>query len=1068
MPAFLDVQSYARALRCSAQRTRLFEVWLLMPSLRLYLFGPPHMERDGRSVTTDRHKSIALFAYLAVSRRRHSRDELATLLWPDFNQTSARASLRRTLAALKKDIGDEWLEVDRDLIGLRPNTDLRIDVEDFRRYLAECVTHGHAPTDVCQGCVTLLNEAVNLVRGDFMAGFSLSDSPAFEDWQIFQTEDLRRVLSGTLARLAEAHSARREFEVAIAHARRRLTLDVLDEEAHRALMKLYAWNGQVSHALGQYRACCDILDKELGLPPDEATTRLYEDIKANRWLSSPDRYLPAPVAASTPGPHNLPVQLTPFIGRESELAQIEQLLALPSGRLVLLVGPGGSGKTRLAIQSAAQHLAAFRNGVFFVPLAPLNSPEHLVPALADAIQFSFYGAIEPRTQLVNFLREKEMLLVLDNFEHLTTGASLLAEILQNAPRVKMLVTSRERLNLQGEWLLEIGGLDYPPASQRDEGLHYSALRLFISCARRHDITLTFPAADLPHIARICELVVGMPLAIELAAAWIRVLSVKDIVRELRKDTDFLVTNEHNVPMRHRSLSAVFDHSWNLLNEAERSALLGLAVFRGGFQREIAEQVAGASTELLSSLVDKSLLRRTAAGRFELHQLLRQYLARRLKEQPALEHAVLGNFCQYYADFLHQREKYLRAGRQKEILTEISEEIDNVRAAWQWSIERSRWDLIERCGESVFFFYDLRSLVQEGAELFAAAAERLVEAARVGHAADDRLLGWLLARQARLLHRLGRLDQARTLYQQSLDLHARLGARRDSAFARTYLGDLNWMTGNYDAAYQLLRDSVEICTISGDGYLLGRTLNSLGIVASIRGDYTTAGELYRNSLAIQREIGDRIGQSLVLNNLGGIAFLRREYERAKYLYEESLTIQTEIDDRRGEAMVLTNLADVALASGNKLDAKWFLQWSLTIRRETGDLVGSVYTLNSLGETTSALSQPAEAMAYYLEALAAALETQAAPLTLSVLVSIAACWQRQGQVEPALELLAFVLNNPVTEQEYRDRAEQLRTQILSVLDPQIATAAQERGVARQLEEVCEDIWIREKQSPRAFKH
>ncbi|MBI5563548.1 MAG: tetratricopeptide repeat protein [Chloroflexi bacterium] len=1030
------------------------------------MLGPPQIERDGQPVTPDRHKSVALLAYLAVSRHRHSRDELATLFWPDFNQTSARASLRRTLAALKKDIGDAWLEVDRDLIGLLPDTDLRVDVDDFRRYLAECKTHGHAPTAVCQACLSPLSEAVNLARGDFMAGFSLSDSPAFEDWQVFQAEDLRRVLSSALARLADAHSTQREFEAAIAHARRRLTLDVLDEEAHRVLMQLYAWNGQVTHAVGQYRACREFLDKELGVPPDEATTRLYEDIKSNRLPPVPDRYLPVPLAGSVSGRHNLPVQLTPFIGREDELAQIEQLLAPPTGRLISLVGPGGIGKTRLAVQSAAQHLATFRHGVYFVALAPLSSPEYLVAALADALQFSFYGAIEPKTQLISFLREKELLLVLDNFEHLIADVPLLAEILQNAPLVKMIVTSRERLNLRGEWLLEVGGLSYPTRNRVDEGRHYSALELFISCARRRDSTFTYSAADLPYITRICQLVGGMPLAIELAASWVRVLPLKDIVREVRIDTGILMTSEHNVPARHRSLLTVFDHSWNLLDEAEQAALLGLAVFRGSFQREIAAQVAGASTELLSSLVDKSLLRRTAAGRFELHQLLRQYLAKKLTEQPALEQAALENFCRHYADFLHQREKYLRAGRQKEIMAEIGEEIDNVRAAWQWSIDRANWDLVARGSEALFFFYDLRSLVQEGVELFAAAAARLTESAQAGQAIDHRLLGCLLARQARLLHRQGRLDQARALYQQSLDLHTRLGARRDSAFARTYLGDLNWMTGDYDTAYQLLRDSVEICTLNGDGYLLGRTLNSLGIVASIRGDYTAAGELYRNSLAIQREIGDRIGQSLVLNNLGGIAFLRREYERAKFLYEESLTIQTEIDDRRGEAMVLTNLADVALASGNKLDAKWFLQWSLTIRKETGDLVGSVYTLNSLGETTSALCQPAEAMTYYLEALAAARETQAAPLTLSVLVSIAAFWQRQGQAEQALELLAFVLNNPVTEQEYKDRASQLLAQIEPELDPQIVAAAHERGLARRLEEVCEEIWIREKRSPRSM--
>lgn len=1027
-----------------------------MPALKLHLFGPPRIERDGLPIVPDRHKSIALLAYLALSHRRHSRDELAAMFWPDFNQTSARASLRRTLAALKKDIGEEWLEIDRNLIGVRRDVDLQVDVDIFRRLLAECRTHGHPSNDICQGCLTPLSEAVKLSHSDFMAGFSLPDSPAFEEWQLAECEELRRTLSDALARLADGHSAQHEFEAAIEHARRRLTLDVLNEDAHRLLMKLYAWNGQVSHALGQYRACSEIVEKEVGLPLDDATTRLFEDIKANRLPPAPDRYLPVPLGQSMSGRHNLPVQLTPFIGRETELAQIDQILSSPAGRLISLVGPGGMGKTRLAIQAAAQQLAAFRHGVFFVPLAPSQSIKHLVAALADALQFSFYGATEPKTQLVSFLREKELLLILDNFEHLLADAALLAEVLQSAPRVRIIVTSRERLSLQGEWLLEVGGLSYPPANRQDGDMRYSAVRLFISCARRRDSTFTYSDADRPYIARICQLVGGMPLAIELAAAWVRTLPLKDIAREVRIDTGILVSNERNIPVRHRSLLAVFDHSWDLLDVEEQAALLDLAVFRGGFQRESAEQVTGVSTELLANLVDKSLVRRTAKGRFEVHELLRQYLAKKLEADQTYEAAVRVKFCQYYADFLYQREKYLRAGRQKEILADISQEIDNIRPVWHWSIELARWDLVERCIESLFFFYDLRSLVQEGAELFALAAGQLT-AADITH---QRLLGSLLARQARLLHRLGRLDQAQSLYQQSLELHEQINAQRESAFAHTYLGDLYWMTGEHEAAYQQLRQSVQICTASGDGYLLARALNSLGIVASIRGDYASAEELYRNSLAIQREIGDRIGQALVLNNLGGIAYLRRDFERARYLYEESLTLQTEIDDRRGAAMVLTNLADVALAAGNKQEAKRLLKWSLDIRQDIGDLVGSVYTLNSLGETTSVLNLPSEAIAYYLEALTAAQETKAVPLMLSVVAGIAACWQRQGRAEQALELLAFVEHHPVAEQEAKDRAAQLRAQIEPELAPQIAAAALGRGAARRLDEVCEEIRMRER--------
>ncbi len=1027
-----------------------------MSSLDLLLLGSPRIERQGVEIALDRHKSLALLAYVAISERRQSRDELAALLWPDSNQSAARGLLRRTLAALQRQIGHEWLQVDRDEIGLSAEADLRIDVHAYHRHLAERERHGHPLGEVCRACLEPLRQAASLYRGDFMAGFSLPDCPGFEEWQLFQAESLRQVMVGVLAQLVRGYTVQHEFDTAIDYARRWLALDPLNEAAHRDLMRLFNWQGDRASALAQYRECEQVLGSDLGLPPQTETTRLYRAIQQDQLSPPPPGFLPLPFAAPAVRSHSLPLQLTPFIGRERELDEIGRLLHDPGCRLMSLVGPGGVGKTRLAIEAAAQHVGAFQHGGHFIGLAALSSPDYILSTMADALKLSFYGPLDPKQQIVNYLREKEMLLVMDNFEHLTEAAPLTAEILQDAPRVKTLVTSRERLNLHGEYALEIGGLTFPKDKSTARDARYSAIELFINSAKRHNPAYVTSEADLPHIIRLCRLVEGMPLAIELAAAWIRMLPVADIVDEIERDLDFLTTTQHNVPARHRSLRAVFEHSWRLLSEPQRLALTDLSIFQGGFGREAAERVTGASTRLLAGLIDKSFVRRSAVRRYELHAPLRQYLANKLKEDPDREVRVRERFGLFYAEFLHKRQRALRAGRQKEMLADIGGEIDNVRAAWQWAIDHRQWDVVDQGLESLFFFYDLRSRFQEGAEVFNATAEGLARSSDPErHTSDERVLANVLARQGRLLQRASRYGQARALFQRSLDMHARLGAQHDSAFALTYFGDLLRVVGEYDEARQLLSQAIEIATATGDGYLLARALNNMGIVASSQGNYETAERLFRDSLAIQQDLGDQAGMSLVLNNLGGVAFLRKDYEQARYFYEESLGIQATIDDLRGAAVSLHNIAEMLMTSNQHAEARRLLEEALAIDREIGDRRGIAYSLDKLGETASALGQTRAATAHFLDALGMAMEAKAVPVALNVLVGIADIWTHRHEYRHALEIIAFVLLHPATAQQTRDRAERLQAQIESEVGPHESAAARAGAQTSSLDEVVRRV-------------
>ena len=442
-----------------------------MSRLALYLLGPPRLERDGEPLQFDTRKIIALVAYLAVAGpglggQPHTRESLITLLWPELEPSRARAVLRRNLSLLRKALDGEWLVVDREIVDLDPETDVWIDVAQFRSLLQVCKGHDHPEADVCSDCLAALTEAVELYQGDFLAGFTLRDSVNFDEFQFFQTEELRRELASALERLVRGRSAQGAYEAAISYARRWLALDPLHEPAHRCLMELYAQAGQRSAALRQYEECVRILEEELGLLPAEETTSLYERIRTG--IVEGER----PLTTAVRPRHNLPTQVTPFIGREDELAAIKARLKDPDCRLLTLVGPGGSGKTRLALEAAAAQLDNFEHGVFFISLAPLQSVDGIVPTVAQAVGFSLYGGSEPEQQLLDYLRKKHMLIIMDNYEHLLPpsvppgggergGGKLVTDVLKMAPGVKILATSRARLNVGGEHRFQIGGMDVP-------------------------------------------------------------------------------------------------------------------------------------------------------------------------------------------------------------------------------------------------------------------------------------------------------------------------------------------------------------------------------------------------------------------------------------------------------------------------------------------------------------------------------------------------------------------------------------------------------------------------------
>src|SRR3954454_8653739 len=385
------------------------------------------------------------------------------------------------------------------------------------------------------------------------------------------------------------------------------------------------------------------------------------------------------------GMKNLPAARTSFVGRVAELDDIDRLLQDPDCRLLTLVGPGGAGKTRLALEAAARRIDRYPHGVHFVPLVSVATAEFLAPAVAESIQFAVDGAhsgFSAQDQLLDYLGDRSTLLVLDNFEHLVGGADLLGEIIGRAPGVELLTTSRERLNVQSEWVLDVHGLGLVENGDGGSG----ALRLFVERARQGEPGFSLDdSAELDHACRICRLVEGLPLGVELAASWVSMLSCAEIADEIEQNIDFLATSMRDVPERHRSLRAAFDQSWRLLSGEQQDVLARLSVLRGDYGREAAAAVAGADLRLLSVLVSKSLVRRSDFARYELHELLRQYASEKLAAESAdAVAATRERHARFYLRVLNERRPALAGAGVVEVRDELRREVDNLRAAAEWT------------------------------------------------------------------------------------------------------------------------------------------------------------------------------------------------------------------------------------------------------------------------------------------------------------------------------------------------------------------------------------------------
>jgi predicted ATPase/tRNA A-37 threonylcarbamoyl transferase component Bud32 len=691
---------------------------------------------------------------------------------------------------------------------------------------------------------------------------------------------------------------------------------------------------------------------------------LAEQMPTGEALAQPGDEEASLVPVAPPGPgHNLPAQATPFIGREAELAELKDRLQDPACRLLTLIGPGGSGKTRLALEAAAAQVDNFVHGVYFVRLAPLESPDTIVATVAEALNFTFYEGSTPQQQLLDYLRQKTMLLVMDNFEHLLSplppppggairgGASpepgrrdsvgLLTDILKTAPDVRILATSRAKLNVQGEQLLPIAGMEFPDwetpedAAPAKDVAQYSGVKLFLQSAHRVRPDFELTVDNLADVIQICRLVQGMPLGIELAAAWMEMLSPVEIAVEISQSLDFLETDLHDVPARQRSMRAVFDHSWNLLTERERAVFQGLSVFRGGFTVQAAQEVTGASLRGLMALVNKSLLHRASTGRYEVHELLRQYGAEKLDQEPTVSEAVRNRHCAYYCAALQQREADLKGVGQQAALAEIEADSENGRVAWDWALAQGQLEPLEQALDSLGYFYERRGRYQEGEAVCRVAAEKLT-ATESGN--GQRVLAKVLTWQANFNRILGRTELASQLLRHSLALLdspalADQDTRPEKAFVLILMGYIAF-DSDPEEARRLYERSLALYQALSDRWGVANALHVLGGIASSSSAFGEAERLFEESLAIRQTLGDQWGIANSLSELAYCALPQGQVEEGERLARESLAVLQEIGDRTSLAYGLMHSGRALIWAGQYAEGHSLLEESLPIYNDLG--------------------------------------------------------------------------------------------------------------------------------------
>lgn len=922
---------------------------VMTAQLRVQLLGKPTLFLDRVVVTGfTSAKVLALMAYLVATGRAHTRDALATLLWPESaDDAEAKASLRQALANIRKLGLEPFLHIERDAVGIDPNAALEVDVAQLQRYCAQPIAPEQPLSEV--------------YKGDFLEGFNLKDAPEFDEWALLQREHWREMALAWLARAVALCASQRHYARGAAFAKHMLTLDPWREDAHRALMLFWAKQGQRSAALAQFEQCKASLHKALNAPPSHETLALYERIKLANTLSR----------------SNLPIAADEFIGRKNDIQQLTEQLLKPNIRWVSIVGVGGMGKSRLAIEVSQRLSDEFLNGVFFVGLSSASGLDDVFAMLAQALDLSLNSVKNVRQTLLNYLRDKELLIIFDNVETLLAQPQtppvlqFFGDLTHTCPLVKCLATSRQRIGLRSENVHLLDGMSYPDPAQPPPDLAallgYTSAQLFVQKMAQFGVP---PAtADEVHcIAQICRLVGGMPLGIELAASWVRVLPCHAIASEIERSIDFVASQMGDVPEHQRSIRAVFDSSWARLSQVERAVFARLSLFQGGFSRAAAEHVARANLHTLSSLFDKCFIRRQVNERYDVHDLMRQFARERLDAQPNEQTDTCQRFAQFFMDEVIRLKPKLRSKDQLAAQTYIQQDLYNVRLAWSMLAMQGDLVRLHQAVDPIADYYYVSGLYSDLIDLFGDTIAQLTEL-EVQPKYQDPLAQSLFGRiYVRLYGHLvyfyfwvANYAEMRRCIQAALK-YCDEGDSEGCAFAFIRVGAAYARgVGDPITAKHYLDRGLHLAQVGQFAFELGWAYWGMSLWYYDQGDYDHAVAYAHQCMAVRAEIGDLVNYAKALNQLGNAENFRGNYSHAAQIFGEMIEIMTAAGNVREVSQARYNLGLAQYFLARYAEAYDDFQGMFQYGLRVGDVNNMTLALNGMAMVRNEQGQYAEAIA-----------------------------------------------------------------------------------------------------------
>jgi predicted ATPase/DNA-binding SARP family transcriptional activator/DNA-binding CsgD family transcriptional regulator len=852
-------------------------------------------------------KAANLLKLLALARgHRLHREQVTDALWPDAARKAAAGSLRRTLHSARKvldpDAGFRYLASENEQLVLCPDASLWVDVEAFEE-AAAAARHSRDPA--------AYRAARDLYAGELLPG------DRYEEWAEEKRRGLGRLYLDLLVELAQAYEERAEPGRAIEALREAVAREPALEGAHAGLMRLYALLGREGEALAQYERLRVTLSKEPGLGPGTATRQLRDEIASGEFPSTLSSLSVAPQEERPPrsSGHNLPAPRTSFVGREREMLEVKRALAMT--RLMTVTGTGGSGKTRLALEVAGSLVGAYPDGVWLVELAPLSEGAPVPQAVAQALGVRERSGDQLTDTLAEVLRTKRTLLVLDNCEHVVEAVAELVDVLlDSCPGVRVLATSREPLGIAGEMKWQVSPLSVPDLRRvltAGELESYESVRLFVERARYRNPAFALTPQNTQAVARICERLDGIPLAIELAAARVE-LSVEQIATLLDDSLKLLTTGSRTASARQRTLRGALDWSYDLLSEPERVLFARLSVFAGGWTLEAAEAVASGEgveedgvLDLLSNLVNKSLIVAEATGkgrvRYRMLEPVRQYSSKHLEESGEVE-AIRRAHAGFFLALAEESYPELKGANQLQWLEHLEAEHDNMRATLSWALEHREAEVALRLGGALGWFWEMRGYHSEGRRWLEEALAMDGRGSPVSRAMALAGVGWLALQQ-------GDYDRAQEACEEGLQLLAHGEAREAKLDLLACLGWVAQKREEHGQAKQSFEESLTLSREMRDTWWLANSLSNMALVSSSLGDSERATELYEESMGLFRKQGDKQSLAQALNQLGMLMFSKGDLGRAAQLTEEAVALHRELGVRVGVATGLYNLGWLAL-------------------------------------------------------------------------------------------------------------------------------------------------------------